>query len=61
MDPSNKATYKHYLSEMSNKDLENIYDKTYRMFLLAVLFLEYSDFKNEINEFKQKLSNTDIK
>lgn len=54
LDSSNKSTYKPFLSEMSNRNLASIYDKTYRMCLLAVLFLEYSDFKNEINALKQK-------
>ena len=49
--------YRRFIAEMSNEDLEKIYDETYQMCLLAFMLLEHADRKNWLEETKSNLVN----
>ncbi|MBP5790272.1 MAG: hypothetical protein J6W29_08585 [Neisseriaceae bacterium] len=52
----NDKNYKPYVAQMSDKELEEWYDITYRMCLLAVLELEYQDeYHTKIDTLKKQL------
>lgn len=54
-DPSLKGKYKPFIAEMPPEDLENWYDETYQMCLLAFLKLEHADRKIKFDELKKNI------
>ena len=52
LDRDNEATFNVVLESMSDHDLILLYDNTYRMFLLAVMTLDYAAFKKNIDKLK---------
>lgn len=49
--------YKKYISEMSDAELENVYDEIYQMCLLAFMQLEHADRKEWLDEIKNSINN----
>ena len=47
--------YKEYIAEMDKKELENWYDETYQLCLLAFLELDNLDRREKINDLKRKI------
>ena len=50
----NGKNYKEFVANMSDNELENWYDETYQMCLLAFLELEHLERKSRIKELKEK-------
>ncbi len=49
--------YKDVIAEMSGEKLEQLYDDTYNMCLLAILEIEYNERKVELDDLKRKIAN----
>ena len=49
--------YKKYISELSDTELERIYDEIYQMCLLAFMQLEHADRKDWMDEIKRNINN----
>ena len=55
IDPSLSSNYKPYIANMSADDLEELYDETYRMCLLAIMELEHCKREKLIEKLKDHL------
>ena len=49
--------YKSIIADMSGEKLEQLYDDTYNMCLLAILEIEYNERKVELEDLKRKIAN----
>lgn len=56
IDPCNKGKYKEYVANMDKATLEDWYDRTYQMCLLAFLELEYSEQRKDIDALKATIT-----
>ncbi len=45
-----------YISQMSNSELESVYDEIYQMWLLAKMQLEYAKMKSYIDDLINKIN-----
>lgn len=52
LDRNNEATFNAALESMSDHELILLYDNTYRMFLLAIMTLDYAAYKKNIDKLK---------
>lgn len=55
IDPALKGKYKRVVSEMPSEKLEQWYDETYQMCLLAFMQLEQAERKGKVDELKNKI------
>lgn len=58
IDCSDKGNYKKYVSEMTPQQIEEWYDETYQMCLLAFLEIEQSERKKKFDKLKESIENT---
>lgn len=56
-DPKLKGKYRKYVANMSNDELEQWYDETYQMCLLAFLEIEHADRKKKFDQVKECIEN----
>ncbi len=56
--PNDKSKYKAYVANLSQNELEDWYDETYQLCLLAFLELDNVERNNKIKQLKQDISNT---
>lgn len=57
VDENCKSSYNSYIAEISEKELEEIYDETYQMCLLAFMELEHLNKKEKISDLKNRINN----
>ena len=57
VDENCKSSYNRYIAEISDKELEKIYDETYQMCLLAFMELEHLNKKEKISDLKNRINN----
>ena len=57
VDENCKSSYNSYIAEISDKELEKIYDETYQMCLLAFMELEHLNRKEKISDLKNRINN----
>lgn len=57
VDENCKSSYNSYIAEISEKELEEIYDETYQMCLLAFMELEHLNRKEKISDLKNRINN----
>ena len=55
--PNDKSKYKAYVANLSQNELEDWYDETYQLCLLAFLELDNVERNNKIKQLKQDISN----
>lgn len=55
-DISIKGKYHKYIAELSDKELESIYDEIYQMCLLAFMQIEHAGRKDWLKELKEKIT-----
>lgn len=58
IDCADKGNYKKYVSEMTPQQIEEWYDETYQMCLLAFLEIEQSERKKKFDKLKESIENT---
>ena len=56
-DPQDKGKYNEVVAKMSDEDLEEWYDETYQMCLLAFLELDNVERNKKVDELKQQIEN----